>query len=225
MGELKCGPFELDLEDKVRLYPSVGSDSQRRELDRVETAPDKEPGDPSSWPGFAWISCNSLWAKIIKHLSFLVCQIKGLYLWMDLSACWRVYQADNCKGNVFSVCCCFCSVALSGLTLCDPMDCSMPGLSVLHHLQVFPQTHVHWVSDAIQPSHPLSPPSPPALLPSIFPSIRVFLFQWVHSLHQVAKVLEFQLQHQSFQWISRLIFFKIAWVDLLTVQGTPKSLL
>ena len=53
MGELKCGPFELDLEDKVRLYPSVGSDSQRRELDRVETSPDKEPGDPSSWPGFA----------------------------------------------------------------------------------------------------------------------------------------------------------------------------
>lgn len=63
MGELKCGPFELDLEDKVRLYPSVGSDSQRRELDRVETATDKEPGDPSSWPGFAQISCNSLWAN------------------------------------------------------------------------------------------------------------------------------------------------------------------
>ena len=190
MGELKCGPFELDLEDKVRLYPSVGSDSQRRELDRVETAPDKEPGDPSSWPGFAWISCNSLWAKIIKHLSFLVCQIKGLYLWMDLSACWRVYQADNCKGNVFSVCCCFCSVALSGLTLCDSMDCSMPGLSVLHHLQVFPQTHVHWVSDAIQPSHPLSPPSP-ALNLSQYQG----LLQWVGSLNQVVTHTHTHTQH------------------------------
>ena len=178
MGELKCGPFELDLEDKVRLYPSVGSDSQRRELDRVETAPDKEPGDPSSWPGFAWISCNSLWAKIIKHLSFLVCQTRGLYLWMDLAACRRFYQADNCKGNVFSAVV-FLQL-LSCLNLCDAMDRSTPGFPVLHHLLLFPQTHVHWVSDAIQPSHPLSPPSPALNL-----SLHQGLLQWVGSLNQV----------------------------------------
>ena len=78
------------------------------------------------------------------------------------------------------------------------------------------KTHVHWVSDAIQPSHPLSSPSPPAF--SL--SQNQGLFQWVSSSHQVAKVLEFQLQHQSFQWI-----FRIDWFDLLAVQGTLKSLL
>ena len=64
-----------------------------------------------------------------------------------------------------------CSAAKSCLTLCNPMDCSMPGLPVHHHLPELAQTHVHWVGDIIQPSHPLSSPSPP---PSIFPSIRVF---------------------------------------------------
>ena len=77
----------------------------------------------------------------------------------------------------------------------QPMDRSMPGLPVLHHLPEFAQTHVHWVSDAIQPSHPLSSPSPPAFNLSQHQG----LFQWVSSSHHVAKVLEFQ--HQSFQWI------------------------
>ena len=72
---------------------------------------------------------------------------------------------------------------------CDPMNCSTPGLLVHHHLLEFTQTHVHRVSDAIQPSHPLLSPSPPALNPSQHQS----LFQWVNSLHEVAKVLEFQL--------------------------------
>ena len=81
------------------------------------------------------------------------------------------------------------------------MDCSTPGSSVLHYLPEFAQTHVHWVSDAIQPSHPLSSPS---LLPSIFPSIRQGVFQWVSSFHQVAKVLE--LQHQFLQWLFRTDF-------------------
>ena len=80
-------------------------------------------------------------------------------------------------------------------TLCDPMDCSTPGLPVLE----FTQTHVHWVSDAIQPSHPLWSPSPP----NFNLSQHQGLFQWVSSSHQVAKVLEFQLQHQSFQWTPR----------------------
>ncbi|CAM9610818.1 unnamed protein product [Rangifer tarandus platyrhynchus] len=87
------------------------------------------------------------------------------------------------------------SVAQSCPTLCDPMICSMPGLPVHHQQPESTQIHVHWVGDAIQPSHPLSSPSPPALNLSQHQG----LFQRVSSLHQVAKVLEFQLQHQSFQ--------------------------
>ena len=93
----------------------------------------------------------------------------------------------------------FSSVSQSCPTLCDPMNRSTPGLPVHHKLPEFTQTHVHWVGDAIHPSHPLSSPSPPAPHPSQHPG----LFQWVNSLHQVAKVLEFQLQHQSFQWTPR----------------------
>ena len=89
----------------------------------------------------------------------------------------------------------FSSVALLCLTLCDPIDCSTPSLPVHHQLLELTQTHFHWVSDAIQPSHPLSSPSPPAPNPSQHQD----LFQWVGSSHQVAKLLEFQLQHQSFQ--------------------------
>ena len=89
----------------------------------------------------------------------------------------------------------FSSVAQSCPTLWDPMNCSMPGLPVHHQLPEFTQTHVHRVSDAIQPSHPPSFPSPPAPNPSQYQS----LFQWVNSSHEVAKVLEFQLQHHSLQ--------------------------
>ena len=89
----------------------------------------------------------------------------------------------------------FSSVAQSCPTLCDPMNCSMPGLPVHHQLPEFTQTHIHLVGDAIQPSHPLSSLSPPAPNPSQHQG----LFQWVNSLHEVAKVLEFQLQHHSFQ--------------------------
>ena len=89
----------------------------------------------------------------------------------------------------------FSSVAQSCPTLCDPMNRSIPGLPVHHQLPEFTQTHVHRVSDALQPSHPLSSPSPPALNLSHHQG----LFQWVSSSHQMAKVLEFQLQHQSLQ--------------------------
>ena len=94
------------------------------------------------------------------------------------------------------------SVAQSCPTLRDPMDCSTPGLPVHRQLPEFTKTHVHWVSDTIQPSHPLSSPFPPAFNLSQHQG----LFQWVSSSHQVAKVLEFQLQHQSFQWIFRTDF-------------------
>ena len=101
------------------------------------------------------------------------------------------------------------------------MDCSIPGSSVLDYLLEFTQTHVHWVSDAIQPSHPLLSPSPPTLNLSQHQG----LFQWVGSSHLVAKVVELQLQHQSFHEHSGLISFRIDWFDLLVVQGTLKSLL
>ena len=91
----------------------------------------------------------------------------------------------------------FSAVTQSCLTLCDPMDCSTPGFPVPHQFQELAQAHVYLVSNAIQPSHPLSLPSPPALSLSLLQG----LFQWVISSHQVAKVLKLQLQHQSFQWI------------------------
>ena len=87
------------------------------------------------------------------------------------------------------------SVTQSCPTLCDSMNRSTPDLPVHHQLPEFTQTHVHRVSDAIQPSHPLSSPSSPAPKPSQHQG----LFQWVNSSHEVAKVLEFQLQHHSFQ--------------------------
>ena len=96
----------------------------------------------------------------------------------------------------------FSSVAQSCLTLCDPKECSTPGLPVHHQLPEFTQTHVHPGRDAIQASHPLSSPSPPALNLSQHQG----LFQWVSSSHQMAKALEFQLQCQSFQWIFRTDF-------------------
>ena len=87
------------------------------------------------------------------------------------------------------------SVTQLCLTFCDPMNNTTPGLPVHHQLPEFTQTHVHQVGDAIQPSHLLSSPSPPAPNPAQHQS----LFQWVNSSHEVAKVLEFQLQHHSFQ--------------------------
>ena len=104
----------------------------------------------------------------------------------------------------------FSSVAQSCPTLCHPMDCSTPGFPVHHQLPDLAQTHVHRVDDAIQPFHPLSSPSPPALSLSQHQS----LFQGVSSSHQVGKVLEFQLQHQSFQW-SR------SWVKIIPNAALP----
>ena len=96
------------------------------------------------------------------------------------------------------------------------MDCSTPGLPVHHQYPELTQTHVHWVSDAIQPSHPLSSPSPPTF--NLFQ--HQGLFQWVSSSHQVAKELGFQLQHQSFQWICRTRFLYSGLVGI-PHQDTP----
>ena len=115
----------------------------------------------------------------------------------------------------------FSSVAQSCLTLCDPMDHSTPGLSDRHQLPEFTQTHVHSVGNAIQPSHPLSSSSPPAFNLSQHQG----LFQWVDSSNQVAKVLEFQFQHQSFQGTLRTDLLQNGLVGSLWVQGTLKGLL
>ena len=98
------------------------------------------------------------------------------------------------------------------------MDHSMPGLPVHHQLLELAQTHVHWVTDAIQP---LSSPSRPAFNLSQHQG----LFQWVSSLHQVAKELSFSCSITPFNEYSGLIYFRMDWLDCLTVQGTLKSLL
>ena len=101
------------------------------------------------------------------------------------------------------------------------MDCSMPGLLVHHQLLETAQTYVHRVGDAIQPSHPLSSPSPPAVNLSQHQG----LFQWVSSSYQMVKILELQFHISPSSEYSGLIFFRIDWFDLLVVQGTLKSLL
>ena len=108
----------------------------------------------------------------------------------------------------------FSSVAQLCPTLCGPMNCSTPGLPVYHQLPQSTQTHVHWVGDAIQPSHPLSSASPPTLNLSQHQG----LFKWVSSSHKVAKVLEFQLQHQSFQDWSPL-----EWTGWISLQSKGLS--
>ena len=115
----------------------------------------------------------------------------------------------------------FSSDAQSYPILCDPMNRSTPGLLVHHKLPDFTQTHVHWVGDAIQPSHPLSSPS---FLPSIFPSIRVFSNE--SALHiRWPKYWSFSFSISPLNEYSRLISFKIDWLDLLAVQGTLKNIL
>ena len=132
----------------------------------------------------------SVSVKIPCHIILTYCIAHGVLLNVICSLNGR-----GVRGRML-----FCHSVVSCPTFCDPMDCSMPGFHVLHYLLEVAQTHAHWVSDAIQPSHPLSSPSPPALNLSQHKC----LFQWVGSLHQEIKVLE--LQHQSFRWIFRTDF-------------------
>ena len=129
-----------------------------------------------------------------------------MYLWWSEGALevFDDYKGRGACVDIITVCSlgfCCCSVTKSCLTICDPFNCRTPVFPILHYLSEFAQTHVHWVIDAIQPSEPLSPPSPPALSLSQHQS-----FKWVDCSHQVAKVLELQLQHQSFPWIFRVDF-------------------
>ena len=140
---------------------------------------------------------SAFWIMREYHLNFL---FSGWGEGQSQKRTWNVWEEhqikDGCSRNRFS------SVIQSCPTLRDPMNCRMPGLLVHHQLPEFTQTHVHWVSDVIQPSHPLLSLSPPVFNLSQHRD----LFQRASSSHQVAKVLEFQLQHQSFQWISRTDF-------------------
>ena len=115
----------------------------------------------------------------------------------------------------------FSSVAQSCPILCDTMDCSRPGLPVYHQLPEFTQTHVHWVGDAIHPSHPLSSPSPPAFYLSqhqVFSNESALRIRW-------PKYWSFSFSISPSNEHSGLIFFRMDWLDLLAVQGTLKSLL
>ena len=132
------------------------------------------------------------WVALHGTLFILSGGISPLISSSILGTYWPVVQYNN---RVLS-----CSVTKSCLIPCDPLDCSTPDFSVLHYLPEFAPFHAHWVSDAIQPSHPLLPTSPP----TFHLSKHQGLFQCVDSLYQVAKVLEFQ--HQCFQWIFRLDF-------------------
>ena len=140
-----------------------------------------------AFPAQSWAS-SGIWLESLK--------VPPCSLLSETPQLFQQYQGTHSLTD-----CCF-SVAKLYSTLWDPMDCSTPGFPVLHYLLEFVQTLVHWVSDAIQPSHPLSPSSPLALNLSQHQS----LFQWVGSSYQVAKVLKFQLHHQSFQWIFRVDF-------------------
>ena len=139
---------------------------------------------------------------MLTHLVFTVAYVIGFLV------SWS-YRQGNRLPEDSSV------QSLSRVWLCDPMNCNISGLPIHYQLPESIQIHIHWTGDVTQPSHPLSSPSPPAFKPSRHQG----LFKWVSTLHQVAKVLEFQLQHQS-----GLISLKMDWLDLLAVQGTVKSL-
>ena len=130
------------------------------------------------------IFLNSIYIWNI-YVCVCVCVCVNIPYW-----CFSFWFTSFCIiGSSFILLIQFSSVAQSCPTLCDPMNHSTPGLPVHRQLQEFPQTHVHQIGDAIQPSHPRSCPSPPASNPCQHQS----LFQWVNSLHEVAKVLKFQL--------------------------------
>ena len=139
---------------------------------------------------------------LVLYVSYVSIKLeKNFKLKRNLNSKWYV-QTVHRKGNMNGFSVQFSPVTQSCPTLCDPMDCSMPGLPVNHQLPEFTETHVHWVGDAIQPSHPLLSLSPPAFNLSQYQG----LFQWISSSHQVAKGLELHLQHQSFQWTIRTDF-------------------
>ena len=194
------------------------------------TGPVRMIGQGEGWEEESWVSTASEWPGL--HFSLIsfqphrfLCFISEIYpsnsgiklanpttcllIWLGKQIHKRTDRSQ------------FSSVAQSCLTLCDLMDCSMPGIPVHYQLPEFTQTHVHWVGDDIQPSHPLLSPSPPAFNLSQYQG----LFQWVSSSHQVAKYWSFSFSINPSNEYSRLISFRMDWLDFLATQGTLKSLL
>ena len=153
-----------------------------------------------------WVFWGWKWG-LRSHVLKSACNDLGMLLWkrclLNLALKVEGKKVDICIWITDSLCFIqFSSVTQSYSTLCNLMDCSMPGLPVHHQLLELSQTHVHRVSNVIKPSHPLKSSSPPAFSLSQHQG----LFQWVSSSHQVSKVLELQLHHESFQWIFRVDF-------------------
>ena len=178
---------------------SVHGISRARILEWVATSFSSESSWPRDWTCVSHISCTGTvtmdsdinlgvltclsWQGTCPHTCQSLCQCACIHLFLFFDT-----SIMHCISTLLYQ---FSSVTQLCLTLCHPMNRSTPGLPVHHQLPEFTQTHVHWVSDAIQPSYPLSSPSPPDPNPSQHQG----LFQCVNSLHQVAKVLEFQSQH------------------------------
>ena len=163
----------------------------------------------SLWAAFLKLFCNWVtWGLLKTTNAYTVLSVKwiasGKLLYNSASPAWTYSggmggRKEAWEGGDYIY---ISSITQLCLTPCDPMNRSTPGLPVLHQLPDPTQTQVHWVGNAMQPSHPLLSPSPSALNISQHQG----LFKWVSSSHQVAKILEFQLQHQSFWWTPRTDF-------------------
>ena len=141
-----------------------------------------------------------MWSLVGKLRFHMPCGMaKYIYIYIYIHVNTHTQSHTHSHTHTPSHCC--CSAGQLCPSACNPMDHSMLGLPLPHHLPELTQTHVHWVDDAIQPSHPFLYPSPAFSL-----SQHQGLFKWVRSLHQVAKGLEIQLQHQAFQWVFRVDF-------------------
>ena len=157
----------------------------------------------------------------MKHKTYVCYKKKGIYKVDTFSPVVHTENTNTvCLQPRRTEICCY-SVAWLCLTLCDPVDCNTPGFPVLHHLWEFAQTHVHWIGDSIQPSHPLLPL---LFLPSIFPSIWIFSNESAFCI-MWPKYLSFSLNISCSNEYSRLISFRVDWFDLIAIQGTLKSLL
>ena len=168
--------------------------------------------------GFSWVVKQEKLSDHDHSINwFIRAQTEVLIVHILFPIPWHFFNKDTCKIHIWNHVLHY-QYQFSHSVVSDslwPYGLSKPGLPEPT------QTHVHHVGGAIQPSHPLLSPSPPAFNISQHQG----LFQWLNSLHQVANVLEFQLQHLSFQWTPRTDFLFMDWLDLLAVQGTLKSLL
>ena len=206
-GQSYCH-IELSLELFECFHELTAGFSQRVILDRV-----RWKLQCLKWP-LLWSPQNSICTKVSHdwayththththtHSQFQWERTAQVHDCQDMGPIGAILETGYNSFNLSILICC-CSVTQLCLTLHNPMYCSMPGFPVLYYLPEFAQTHIHWVGDAIQPSHSLSSPFPPVLNLSQHQGF----FQWVGPSHQVAKVVDFWLRHQSFQWMFRVDF-------------------